>query len=511
MRFLFNKDRFKWLFIILFFSSFFLFCLPAVFYFINNFSLSSLTKVLTSARTIKILGNTIFMALLSSLLSLTIAFVLFLFISSGKFRFKYLFLSVSHIPFVMPSLVLLLSFISIFGAKGFIKVGNIYSLKSVIILHSFYNFPLILHSVYTRYLSFDLTERDCALTLGATKFRAFVCITTRQLMPSIISSTILVFMYCFSSFSIPILLGGIKGSTLETEIYRCFKILGDTQDGISYSILSFFVMFCVSLLYKKIKSFDKYQIKKTKIEFKKKDFKFSILSLLLSFFIVFPFLRIFNNISSSSENINIILEIFFVFKKNINAVCISFFIATFSSLITVFVSFVFSEYINRHNFIDFSLISFIPLCISDVFLSSSFSVIGFSNFIYSFLVLVLLHSFMLFPVVYKIVDTYISSLDKKNLVFPLTLGSDELKAVFLVDFPSSIKCLKQAYIIGFCMSLGEVTYSLMITQGKFQTLSSVMFQYINRYNFSAATCIAVVIMILVVTTELITNNKMLTD
>lgn len=503
------KDKFKLLFLILFAFFLFLFFLPVVLFVLKNFSIKNFLEVLSQKRVYSVIRNTMFMAFLSTLFSVIIGFFFFIFVSGGNFRYKKLFLSISRIPFVMPSLILVLSFIAIFGKNGIFKLSNLYSLKSVVILHSFYNFPLILHCLYTKYISLDFSQRDCALTLGANSFQAFISITLRYLMPTIISSSILVFMYCFSSFSIPILLsGGIKGATLETEIYRNFKILGNNQEGISYSIISFLILFCVSLLYKRFNDIDKsLELKKTKIIFKEKGFDYSIFSLIFSYVILFPFFRIFKNINNTSSITNFFSILSFVFKKNINAITISFLTGVLSTLIAVFLSFVLAEYSKRYSLKNMSLFSFVPLCFSKVFISSSFiSLIGL-NYFYSFLVLVLLHSFMMLPVVYKIIDSHISSLNTQKLNFPLTLGASQLQAVFLIDLPSSIKCLKQAFVIGFCMSLGEGTYSIMLSSGNFQTLSSVLFDYINKYNFNWATSIAVLIMITVVFSELFTSFK----
>jgi thiamine transport system permease protein len=60
---------------------------------------------------------------------------------------------------------------------------------------------------------------EAAAVLGAGRWRLFREVTLPLLMPAITASGLLVFIFCFTSFGVVLLLGGPRYATLEVEIY----------------------------------------------------------------------------------------------------------------------------------------------------------------------------------------------------------------------------------------------------------------------------------------------------
>jgi thiamine transport system permease protein len=56
--------------------------------------------------------------------------------------------------------------------------------------------------------------------LGASSWRVFWEVTLPLLRPAILAASLLVFIFCFSSFGVILILGGPRYSTIEVEIYR---------------------------------------------------------------------------------------------------------------------------------------------------------------------------------------------------------------------------------------------------------------------------------------------------
>ena len=56
--------------------------------------------------------------------------------------------------------------------------------------------------------------------LGASRWRSFVSVTLPALRPASVAAGSIVFLFCFTSFGVILVLGGPKYATLETEIYR---------------------------------------------------------------------------------------------------------------------------------------------------------------------------------------------------------------------------------------------------------------------------------------------------
>jgi len=56
--------------------------------------------------------------------------------------------------------------------------------------------------------------------LGASDTKAFVTITLPLLKPALLAASLLVFVFCFTSFGVVLILGGPRYATVEVEIYR---------------------------------------------------------------------------------------------------------------------------------------------------------------------------------------------------------------------------------------------------------------------------------------------------
>jgi len=90
----------------------------------------------------------------------------------------------------------------------------------ILIAHVFYNYTVVLRIVggYWARLEPGLTET--AKMLGASPAKAFLKVTLPLLSPAILAASLLVFIFCFSSFGVILILGGPRFATIEVEIYR---------------------------------------------------------------------------------------------------------------------------------------------------------------------------------------------------------------------------------------------------------------------------------------------------
>lgn len=101
----------------------------------------------------------------------------------------------------------------------------LYSLKGILLAHGFYNFPVVLRIVASHWEAIPEKQEQAAQLLGAKRSAVFRTITLPQLMPAVVSSMLLVFLFCFSSFAVVMVLGGgPKTTTIEVEIFRLARI-----------------------------------------------------------------------------------------------------------------------------------------------------------------------------------------------------------------------------------------------------------------------------------------------
>ncbi len=172
-------------------------------------------------------------SLLSVLLAVAVGLPAAYYCSHKNFFLRRVIVSLSSVPLCIPPLLIALGYIATFGMSGTVNkilmsllyvdeppLTFLYSFWGIVLTQGFYNFPLVMTTVANSWLSLDRRQEESARLLGAGDFRIFRTITIYQLMPSIVSGAIPVFIYCFFSFMIVLLFGTAGGTTLEIAIYH---------------------------------------------------------------------------------------------------------------------------------------------------------------------------------------------------------------------------------------------------------------------------------------------------
>lgn len=172
-------------------------------------SVAILIRSLFSPSTLAALKFSLTQAFLSTLLALIIGFPGAYFIAKYDFRGRRFFLALAAIPFCLPSILVILSFILYYGKNGWFTLALaraglewqggslLYSLWGLVFVHAFYNFPIIIQNVGSVWTKMPRSREEAARTLGAGKLRAFSMGTLPYLLPSILQSASLVFLFCF--------------------------------------------------------------------------------------------------------------------------------------------------------------------------------------------------------------------------------------------------------------------------------------------------------------------------
>lgn len=202
--------------------------------------MDSLGKALVSETLVSALRFSLIQATASTLLAFLIALPGAYFVAKFRFRGRRLLLALSAVPFSLPPILVILAFVLYFGKSGYfteilhlITPGAtsggrfLYGLGGLVVVHAFYNFPLILQGVGAVWANLPGSREEAARVLGAGRFRSFATGTLPYLLPSIVQSLGIVFLFCFFSFTLVLVFGGLGGSTMEVAIYRALKFTGD--------------------------------------------------------------------------------------------------------------------------------------------------------------------------------------------------------------------------------------------------------------------------------------------
>ena len=84
----------------------------------------------------------------------------------------------------------------------------------------FFNYAVVVRTVGGLWSHLDPRPEEAAQMLGASRWRTFLGVTLPALRPAIVAAGSIVFLFCFTSFGVILVLGGPRYATLETEIYR---------------------------------------------------------------------------------------------------------------------------------------------------------------------------------------------------------------------------------------------------------------------------------------------------
>ena len=172
-------------------------------------------------------------AALSTILTLLIALPCAWAIARHEFRGKSLLVAIITVPFVMPTIVVAVAFTALLGPQGAVNsvlrsipgisgtpVNLMNTIWIILLAHVFYNFGVMARIVAASWSGIDERLDDAATMLGAGPVRRFLTVTLPLLRTPILAAASLVFLFCFTSFGVILVLGGPQFNTVETEIYR---------------------------------------------------------------------------------------------------------------------------------------------------------------------------------------------------------------------------------------------------------------------------------------------------
>jgi len=189
--------------------------------------------LLSSDRQLGIVGFTAYQALLSTLLSVVLGVPAAYLLARFDFPGRRTLRSLTILPFVLPSIMVAVGFYATFGQTGTLNamlgavglgpVDLLPSLEVVLVAHAFYNAPLVARLTTAAWESVDASAIETARSLGAGPFQAFRDIVAPQLVPAVVMSAALTFVFTFGTFPIVLALGGFELATIEVFVFRLIQ------------------------------------------------------------------------------------------------------------------------------------------------------------------------------------------------------------------------------------------------------------------------------------------------
>jgi len=236
---------------LLFLALFYFYPLAAIFG--ASFAGSAWADVITrlcSATTLRVLGFTFGQATLSTALTLLLGLPGAYVFARYEFPGKALLQALATVPFVLPTVVVAAAFTTLLGSYSPLR----YTLGAILLAHIFYNVTLVLRMVGGFWANLDPHLEEAARTLGASPWRAFREVTLPLLAPALGAAALLVFVFCFTSFGVILILGGPRFATLEVEIYRQTIAFANLPLAAALGLLQLLITLALTLTYTRLQA-----------------------------------------------------------------------------------------------------------------------------------------------------------------------------------------------------------------------------------------------------------------
>ena len=192
---------------------------------------------------------TLWQAALSTLLSIGFALpVARALARRGEFPGRALLLRLFMLPIVMPTLVAILGVLAVYGRAGWISEGiaaaggtwrlNIYGLAGILIGHVFFNLPLAVRLLLPVWEGIPEEYWRLAGQLGMRSREVLRMIEWPLVSRAIPGTAGVIFMLCFTSFPVVLLLGGgPAATTMEVAIFQSVRFDFDLERAAVLALL----------------------------------------------------------------------------------------------------------------------------------------------------------------------------------------------------------------------------------------------------------------------------------
>jgi thiamine transport system permease protein len=187
--------------------------------------------VLTAESTREIAWFTLWQATISTLLTLLAGLPLAWALSRFSFPGRSLVEALVLVPFVLPTVVVATAFVALLPDR------MEHSVWAILLAHVFFNVAVVVRIVGSYWAALDRRLWEAAVTLGAGPGQRQLRLTLPLLAPALASAASIAFLFCFTSFGVILVLGGIRYATLETEIYNQAARLFDLRTAAALALI----------------------------------------------------------------------------------------------------------------------------------------------------------------------------------------------------------------------------------------------------------------------------------
>ena len=496
----------------------------------GRLALMGILKAFSSPATISALRFSLTQAALSTIMAMVVGFPGAFFVARYKFPGRRFFLSLAAVPFCLPPILVILAFILYYGKSGWLSdafrfagLGNLgdsgflYSLWGLVLVHAFYNFPIVVQNVGSIWTKMPSSREEAARTLGAGRLKAFTTGTLPYLIPSLLQSASLIFLFCFFSFTILLVFGGLSGTTLEVGIYRAIRFTNDKPLALALALIQTVIALII------VSSFGYFDKKNAAIakgfgnpppRLRPKKAAAAAIAFYMFLIIIFflgPLFALaaeaFTMRSSLAGPARFGLGNFSRLLAGgkaplVLAIANSLAIGGAAALVATIAGIAVaaaSHYARgdlarlkpgSRTHLTAGWITLLPLALSPAVIAAGWNSLIQSS---SVILIVLGQMAIAWPFVARSLSAAFSALDRSKNEAARTLGSSSFHALIKVDAAAISPSIASAAAFAFSMTMGDVNIPLVLGGGRYETLPLLLYRLTTAYRFNEACAVGIVL------------------
>ncbi|MEY8387577.1 iron ABC transporter permease [Oscillospiraceae bacterium 38-13] len=198
----------------------------------GKLSLGMFSELLQDTKTLKVIWDTLYINLLSSLFASLIGVIMAYFVAYADIRRKKLIHYALLLPLIIPGYIITLAWMQFFAKSGIVATAlrslvpdmtmpNIYSYWGIIFVFSVTKYPLIYTLTLSTFRKISTDMELAAAVSGCDKVKTFFKVTLPMSFSGIANGLLLVFISCLDNFGTVAFLGiPARITVLSTDIYQ---------------------------------------------------------------------------------------------------------------------------------------------------------------------------------------------------------------------------------------------------------------------------------------------------
>lgn len=456
-------------------------------------------------------------AAVSALLSVILALPGAYFLANLRFPGRRLAESLTLLPFVMPSLIVILAVISFYGRAGVLNdlLGTdlriVYSAAGIILAHVIFNYAVALRIMANGWRQIDTRLREVSMSLGEGGLSRLLHLHGPLLLPSILTALAIVFLYCFVSFGVVLVFGGVRYVTLEVRIYQeMFTSLNLAGAG-ALALLQLAICAALVVLIQLISETQRRESiagGRTRVrEWAQTLPPARILCgaywALVALFLFAPLgsivVRAFNpGTGWSLRSFRALLtgrigerEVYEIIRASFGEILFtSLGVALLAATVTVLAALAAARALRGRTVPWLDTIMRMPLAVSSVTFSLGMRLL-WSGRIPTLVLILTTQAVMAFPLVFGSVRQTVDALPQRYLEAAQSLGARLFFRIRTVELPVLRRGLVNAFTFAFALSLADFTAILTIGRGQVVTFPIAMYRLIGFQSFDVALALGV--------------------